>query len=146
MNADTPGNVARRSVLLPTEVVLAKRTGGDDSAGRAQSGEGLIGPRWALLVAGAETVIPSLWSVKDRSTAERMKRFYSNLWVEGPGPSEALRNAQFCSPSGAIRSSAPGQRGRLRALRRVTLTSVGGATDGSDADQAFGTEDLARVW
>jgi CHAT domain-containing protein len=63
--------------------------------GRAQSGEGLIGLRRAFRTAGARTVISSLWSVKDESTAELMRDFYRNLWQKGMGRLEALRAAQL---------------------------------------------------
>ncbi len=63
--------------------------------GRAASGEGLMGLRRALRIAGADTVISSLWSVKDESTAELMQSFYANLFFEGLGRHEALRAAQL---------------------------------------------------
>ena len=62
---------------------------------RAKSGEGLIGLRRAFRTAGAKTVISSLWSVKDESTAELMRDFYKNLWLKGMGRLEALRSAQL---------------------------------------------------
>ena len=63
--------------------------------GRARSGEGLIGLRRALRTAGAKTVISSLWSVEDESTAELMRDFYRNLWRKGMGRHAALRAAQL---------------------------------------------------
>lgn len=63
--------------------------------GRARSGEGLIGLRRAFRTAGARTVISSLWSVKDDSTAELMTAFYDNLWFGEMGKLEALRAAQI---------------------------------------------------
>jgi len=63
--------------------------------GRARSGEGLIGLRRAFRTAGANTVISSLWSVRDESTADLMRAFYRNLWVRKMGKLEALRAAQL---------------------------------------------------
>lgn len=63
--------------------------------GTAQSGEGLIGLRRAFRMAGAKTVISSLWSVKDDSTAVLMRDFYANLWLRGMARHEALRAAQL---------------------------------------------------
>jgi CHAT domain-containing protein/tetratricopeptide (TPR) repeat protein len=63
--------------------------------GRPQSGEGLLGLRRAFHMAGADTVISSLWSVKDESTSELMQSFYSNLFFKGMGQHEALRTAQL---------------------------------------------------
>lgn len=62
----------------------------DTGLGRAKSGEGLIGLRRAFRTAGAKTVISSLWSVNDESTAELMRDFYQNLWLKGMGRLEAL--------------------------------------------------------
>jgi CHAT domain-containing protein/tetratricopeptide (TPR) repeat protein len=63
--------------------------------GRPQSGEGLLGLRRAFHMAGADTVISSLWSVKDESTSELMQSFYANLFLKGMGRHEALRTAQL---------------------------------------------------
>jgi len=63
--------------------------------GRAEAGEGLIGLRRAFRLAGARTVISSLWSVEDDSTARLMRDFYTNLWMKGLGRLEALRQAQL---------------------------------------------------
>ena len=63
--------------------------------GRARSGEGLLGLRRAFRTAGAKTVVSSLWSVRDESTADLMRAFYRNLWTRGMGKLEALRSAQL---------------------------------------------------
>ena len=63
--------------------------------GRTSTGEGLMGLRRAFRLAGAQTVIASLWSVDDEATAELMKDFYENLWTKGMGRHEALRAAQL---------------------------------------------------
>jgi CHAT domain-containing protein len=67
----------------------------DTGLGRPQSGEGLLGLRRSFLLAGAKTVISSLWSVPDQSTAELMDLFYRNLWQRGMGRHESLRAAQL---------------------------------------------------
>ena len=63
--------------------------------GRPQSGEGLLGLRRAFRTAGARTVISSLWSVKDESTAALMRDFYKNLWLRGMPRHEARRASQL---------------------------------------------------
>ena len=63
--------------------------------GRPESGEGLLGLRRAFHMAGAKTVISSLWSIGDESTAELMKAYYSNLWSHGMERYDALRKAQL---------------------------------------------------
>ncbi len=67
----------------------------ETALGERRAGEGMIGLRRAFGLAGAKTVVSSLWSVKDRSTSELMRRFYENLWLEKQGRAEALRNAQL---------------------------------------------------
>jgi CHAT domain-containing protein len=72
-------------------VLSACETGLGERAG----GEGLLGLQRAFQVAGAKTVIASLWSVPDQSTRLLMVRFYENLWQRKMGKSEALREAQL---------------------------------------------------
>lgn len=78
-----------------SDVELVVLSACETGLGRAQSGEGMIGLRRAFRIAGAQTVISSLWSVLDESTAELMHEFYKNLWLKGMGRSEALRQAQL---------------------------------------------------
>lgn len=63
--------------------------------GRATAGEGLLGLRRAFHIAGAETVVSSLWSVPDEATARLMASFYEHLLVDGLGRHAALRQAQL---------------------------------------------------
>jgi CHAT domain-containing protein len=67
----------------------------ETSLGSIQAGEGLQSLRRAFTIAGADSVISSMWQVGDESTAELMKMLYHNMWVENQGRSEALRNAQL---------------------------------------------------
>ncbi|HEX8703046.1 MAG TPA: CHAT domain-containing protein, partial [Myxococcaceae bacterium] len=48
--------------------------------------------RRALVVAGAETVVMSLWKVNDDSTRLLMEAYYGNL-LAGQGRASALREA-----------------------------------------------------
>jgi len=66
----------------------------ETSLGKEMGGEGLIGLTRAFEYAGARSVLASLWSVSDESTAELMKRFYGYLKV-GKSKDEALRAAQM---------------------------------------------------
>lgn len=61
--------------------------------GREAAGEGLIGLTRAFQYAGARSIVASLWSVSDRSTAELMERFYALLRAGLP-KDEALQTAQ----------------------------------------------------
>jgi CHAT domain-containing protein/Tfp pilus assembly protein PilF len=62
--------------------------------GQEVGGEGLIGLVRAFLFAGARSVLASLWSIDDPSTADLMETFYSNL-KSGKAKDEALRTAQI---------------------------------------------------
>ncbi|MCT7996488.1 CHAT domain-containing protein, partial [Laspinema olomoucense] len=57
-------------------------------------GEGVLGLRRSFIVAGAETVVMSLWSVPDVPTAILMERFYHNLFETDLGRTQALEKAQ----------------------------------------------------
>lgn len=71
-------------------VLSACRTG----LGRDLAGEGLIGLTRALQLAGARSVVASLWRVSDRATAELMTGFHRRL-REGMTKDEALRAAKL---------------------------------------------------
>lgn len=58
--------------------------------------EGLLGLSRAFLLAGAPTVIVSLWNIPDdNSTAELMRRFYRALRRAHSSPARALRRAML---------------------------------------------------
>jgi CHAT domain-containing protein/Flp pilus assembly protein TadD len=67
--------------------------------GEVAGGEGLLGMQRAFQVAGAETVVASLWKVPDDATRSLMERFYKNLLgtkaKKGMPTLEALREAQL---------------------------------------------------
>lgn len=66
----------------------------DSGLGKEMGGEGMVGLVRAFQFAGARSVLASLWSVSDVSTADLMKRFYSHLRA-GKTKDEALRAAQI---------------------------------------------------
>ncbi|MEM7353974.1 MAG: CHAT domain-containing tetratricopeptide repeat protein [Acidobacteriota bacterium] len=66
----------------------------DTGLGKVLGGEGLHGLTRAFQYAGARSVLASLWSVSDRSTAELMRHFYRYLGA-GRSKAEALRHAQL---------------------------------------------------
>jgi len=65
----------------------------ETALGQELAGEGILGLTRAFQYAGARSVLASLWSVADQSTAELMGRFYGNLNA-GMAKDEALRQAQ----------------------------------------------------
>ena len=55
-------------------------------------GDELLGLARGFLYAGTPSLVVSLWTVNDRSTAQLMRRFYEGL-REGLGKAHALRQA-----------------------------------------------------
>jgi CHAT domain-containing protein len=64
----------------------------DTGRGDIKAGQGVYGLRRALVSAGAESVVTSLWKVNDETSRELMERYYRNL-LAGQGRGEALRTA-----------------------------------------------------
>lgn len=63
--------------------------------GRVQVGEGVLGLRRSFVLAGARTLVMSLWQVNDVSTMLLMGKFFDNLFERRLGRGEALREAQL---------------------------------------------------
>src|SRR5205823_5926548 len=65
--------------------------------GKVAGGEGVLGLQQAFQVAGARTVVASLWAVDDAATQQLMSRFYEGLWdrKDPAAKIEALRRAQL---------------------------------------------------
>ena len=59
------------------------------------TGEGVNGLSRSFILAGVPTVVVSLWSVDDASTAELMIGFYENYLNQGMSKSKALREAML---------------------------------------------------
>jgi CHAT domain-containing protein len=67
----------------------------ETALGKEVRGEGLVGLTRAFMYAGSTSVMASLWTVSDRSTAELMTRFYQGMLVGKLRPAAALREAQI---------------------------------------------------
>jgi CHAT domain-containing protein len=67
----------------------------ETSLGSTTKGEGMMGLQRAFQVAGARSLISSLWSVDDAATSVIMEEFYTNLWERRLPQLEALRQAQL---------------------------------------------------
>ncbi|HKX30597.1 MAG TPA: tetratricopeptide repeat protein, partial [Blastocatellia bacterium] len=66
----------------------------DTGVGQVKNGEGVYGLRRALVLAGSETQVISLWPVLDDATGNLMARYYGRL-LKGEGRGEALRQIQL---------------------------------------------------
>jgi CHAT domain-containing protein/Tfp pilus assembly protein PilF len=66
----------------------------DTGVGEVKSGEGVYGLRRAFVLAGAETLVMSLWPVSDYMTREIMTAYYRGL-KQGQGRDQALRQMQL---------------------------------------------------
>jgi CHAT domain-containing protein len=66
----------------------------DTGLGEVKNGEGVYGLRRAFVLAGAETLVMSLWPVSDYVTREMMTNYYKGL-KQGLGRGEALRQVQL---------------------------------------------------
>lgn len=76
-------------------VDLAVLSACETGLGKLEAGEGVLGLQRALQVAGAGTVIGTLWQIPDEPTRVLMEDFYRNLWDKKLPRLEALRQAQL---------------------------------------------------
>jgi CHAT domain-containing protein/Tfp pilus assembly protein PilF len=86
----TAAEVAQMDLRGTQLVVLSACETG---VGDVQNGEGVHGLRRALVLAGAETQVASLWKVADDATKDLMVEYYGRL-LKGEGRSAALREVQ----------------------------------------------------
>jgi CHAT domain-containing protein/Tfp pilus assembly protein PilF len=87
--------------------------------GEVHNGAGVYGLRRALVLAGSETQVMSLWSVNDVATRDLMMGFYKRL-QSGEGRAEALRQTQLTM----LGSKAPVQAADPRGTKIVKGTAT----------------------
>jgi CHAT domain-containing protein len=71
----------------------------DTAVGTVTDGEGVAGLRQAFLLAGAGTVVATLWPIPDAETVDVMKGFFGSL-AGGAPPAPSLRASQLATIAG----------------------------------------------
>lgn len=84
------GEICDLQIKAALVVLSACQTGN----GVLEKGEGLIGLTRSFLYSGADSVLSSIWSLRDRSVAGLMEDFYTWL-AQGQDKAEALRLAKL---------------------------------------------------
>jgi CHAT domain-containing protein len=79
--------------LTNTELVVLSAC--ETGLGEQLRGEGVFGLRRSFVLAGAKTLIMSLWKVRDKETKELMVDFYKRLLIPAKPRADALREAQL---------------------------------------------------
>ena len=82
----------------------------ETGVGEVQNGDGVYGLRRALVLAGSEAQVMTLWQVSDDATRDLMIEYYRRL-QSGAGRGEALRQVQLAMLSGAQKASGGQNRG-----------------------------------
>ncbi len=80
--------------LRGTELVVLSACGTGLGTLLEGSSEGIMGLRRGFALAGAQTVVTSLWNLSDDSAPQVMTRFYENL-AHGLGRADAMQQAQL---------------------------------------------------
>jgi CHAT domain-containing protein/Tfp pilus assembly protein PilF len=91
----------------------------ETALGDVVNGAGVYGLRRALVLAGSETQVMSLWQVDDEATRDLMSDYYTRL-QHGEGRAEAMRQVQLAM----LRGEKRGRTSRTRQLTRVTTKNV----------------------
>jgi CHAT domain-containing protein/tetratricopeptide (TPR) repeat protein len=100
----------------------------ETAVGDVSNGEGVYGLRRALVLAGAESQLMSLWKVSDAGTRDLMTAYYTRL-QKGEGRAEALRQVQLAMLHG-----------------RLLPVADSGKRETSDTGKAFAAKDYRHPY
>ena len=79
----------------PDPLLAFAPTACDTNAGERRAGQSVASLQRPLQMAGARSVITSLWKVPDAATKDLMLDFYRRIWVEKQPKDRALWEAQI---------------------------------------------------
>lgn len=82
------------SLLNLGQTELVTLSACETGVGNSRASEGVFGLQRAFLLAGAQSVLMSLWKVNDQLTQQLMSDFY-RFWLAGSSKPQALRQAQM---------------------------------------------------
>ena len=98
LTSPAPGQPARFSLYELSNLSVRSRlvvlSACETGLGQLTRGDEVLGFNRAFLLAGADTVVSSLWKVSDEGTAPLMREFYSRM-RSGASPAAALRDAML---------------------------------------------------
>ena len=125
--------------------------------GQVAGGEGVLGLQRAFQLAGARSVVASLWRVPDEETHQLMREFYRRVWSEQAGAKSRgvasgaaldageLEAAWRPGTSGTARTAATVRLGRFCALGRLAVESRHSPTE-FPGDRALLRDSLWYTW
>jgi CHAT domain-containing protein/Tfp pilus assembly protein PilF len=109
---------------------LAVLSACETGVGEVESGDGVYGLRRALVLAGTESQVMSLWQVSDEATRDLMIEYYRRLQA-GEGRTDALRRVQLEMLTGRKQESGAG------GAQRGLAGAVGGQPQAGDRSHPF---------
>ncbi|MBY0228539.1 MAG: CHAT domain-containing protein, partial [Gemmataceae bacterium] len=96
-----------------TQLDLAVLSACETGLGKVAGGEGVLGMQRAFQIAGARSVVASLWSVDDEATRQLMGDFYAQAWDGKTPMGEALGKAQLAMLFGKTLEGKPRGAGKV---------------------------------